>query len=88
MKLTGSPENVKGQELGNKCNFLTLSKSLAEVVLCEVHAVEKSMFAIKPDGLEVVWPDRPPYQSASLVEDLSNDTDPPLYILYWGRCSR
>ena len=68
-------------------NFLTLSKSLAQVVLCEVHAVEKSMFSVKPDGLEVIWPDWPPYQSASLIQDLSNDTDPPLHILYWS-CGR
>ena len=70
------------------CEDFTLSKSLAQVVLCEVHAVEKSMLPVKPDGLEVVGPDGPPYQSAGLVEDLSNDTDPPLYILYWGRCGR
>ena len=85
MKLTGSPANVKCKKWAKLVfEILTLSKSLAQVVLCEVHAVEKSMFPVKPDGLEVVWPDGPPYQAAGLVEDLSNDTHPPLHILYWS----
>lgn len=63
---------------------IALSKSLAQIVLCEVHAVEKSMFPVKPDGLEMVWPDGPPYQSASLVEDLSNHSHPSLHILHWS----
>ena len=66
------------------CEDFTLSKSLAQVVLCEVHAVEKSVFSVKPDGLEMVWPDWPPYQPASLVQDLGNDAHPPLHVLHRG----
>lgn len=57
-------------------------------MLCEVHAVEKSMFPVEPDGLEVVWPDGPPYQAARLVEDLGNDTGASFHILYWSRAGR
>ena len=41
-------------------------------MLGKVHAIEKSMFAVKPDGLIMVWPYRPPYQSAGLVENLGD----------------
>ena len=53
-------------------------------MLGKVHAIEKSMFAVKPDGLIMVWPYRPPYQSAGFVENLGNHPWSSLHVLDGG----
>ena len=53
-------------------------------MLGKVHAIEKSMFAVKPDGLIMVWPYRPPYQSAGLVENPGDHPGSSLHVLNRG----
>ena len=62
----------------------TLSKSLAQVMVGEVHPEEKSVFAFKPNTLEVVRPQRPPYQAAGLVNNPRYETLAPHNLVRGG----